>query len=116
MTTINDIEVSEWDQTALEIHRNNLRASFVHPDGTYNINEPISSVDMVNSPPHYNQGSKETIEVIKDSMSHLEFAGYLQGNVMKYLCRYGHKGKPEEDLKKAQWYLSKLIENEGLRE
>jgi len=29
---------------------------------------------------------------------------------MKYLWRYERKGKGKEDLKKAQWYLNKLIE------
>jgi hypothetical protein len=43
-------------------------------------------------------------------MSEREFKGYLKGNSMKYLWRYDYKGRAEEDLKKAQWYLSKLIE------
>ena len=28
---------------------------------------------------------------------------------MKYLWRYEYKNKPLEDLKKAKWYLNKLI-------
>ena len=35
--------------------------------------------------------------------------GYLEGNVIKYVTRYKNKGGVE-DLKKAQHYLSKLIE------
>jgi malate/lactate dehydrogenase len=42
-------------------------------------------------------------------MSDEEFQGYCKGNAMKYLWRYKYKGKPVEDLKKAQWYLEKLI-------
>ena len=34
---------------------------------------------------------------------------YLQGNIIKYLWRYRYKNGVE-DLKKAQWYLNKLIE------
>ena len=34
---------------------------------------------------------------------------YLQGNIIKYLWRYRYKNGTE-DLKKAQWYLNKLIE------
>jgi hypothetical protein len=64
--------------------------------------------DVVNKPKHYNQGSVECIEGIKASMSSEEFKGYLKGNALKYLWRYNYKGKPEEDLKKANWYLSKL--------
>jgi hypothetical protein len=44
------------------------------------------------------------------SMSDTEFKGYLKGNAMKYLWRYDYKGKPVEDLKKAQWYLARLTE------
>jgi hypothetical protein len=56
---------------------------------------------------HYNTGSVECIEAIKASMSDTEFKGYLKGNAMKYLWRYDYKGKPVEDLKKAQWYLAR---------
>jgi hypothetical protein len=37
------------------------------------------------------------------------FKGYLKGNTLKYLWRYERKGKSIEDLKKAEWYLRKLI-------
>ena len=43
------------------------------------------------------------------------FEPYLQGNIAKYLWRYKYKNGLE-DLKKAQWYLNKLIgvvENES---
>jgi hypothetical protein len=69
--------------------------------------------DPVESPVHYNTGSVECIEAIKASMSDTEFKGYLKGNVMKYLWRYDYKGKPVEDLKKAQWYLARLTEEAG---
>ena len=66
--------------------------------------------DPVNKPDHYNVGSIEAIEAIKASMHPQEFKGYLKGNIMKYLWRYDYKGKPVEDLRKARWYLEKLIE------
>ena len=65
--------------------------------------------DAVNSPNHYNNGSIECIEGIQASMSEEAFAGYLKGNCLKYLWRYDYKGKPVEDLQKAQWYLAKLL-------
>ena len=37
------------------------------------------------------------------------FNAYLQGNIAKYLWRFKYKNGIE-DLKKAQWYLNKLIE------
>ena len=65
--------------------------------------------DNVNSPSHYRYGKKETIEVIQDCMTDDEYHGYLKGNVLKYVSRYKFKGEPLEDLKKAEWYLNKLI-------
>ena len=66
-------------------------------------------VDMVNSPPHYNQTGIECIHAIS-AATDKGFKYYLQGNVMKYLWRFDYKDKPLEDLQKAQWYLEKLIE------
>lgn len=66
-------------------------------------------VDVVNSPPHYKSGGVEAIEGIEASMAPEAYAGYLKGNIMKYMWRYERKGKPIEDLKKARWYLDRLI-------
>jgi hypothetical protein len=66
-------------------------------------------VDMVNSPPHYNQTGIECIQAIS-AATDKGFKYYLQGNVMKYLWRFDYKDKPLEDLQKAKWYLDKLIE------
>ena len=71
--------------------------------------EEETEEDVVNNPNHYNNGSIECIEGIQASMSEEAFNGYLKGNCMKYLWRYDYKGKPVEDLQKAQWYLAELI-------
>lgn len=70
--------------------------------------------DAVNSPEHYRQGGIEAIEAIKASMNRDEFNGYLKASCMKYLWRYQHKGKPLEDLKKARWFLDKLISEQEI--
>ena len=67
-------------------------------------------VDVVNSPSHYKSGGIEAIEGIEASMEPEAYAGYLKGSVMKYLWRYEKKGKPIEDLKKARWFLDRLIQ------
>jgi len=70
--------------------------------------EAYGNVDMVNQPPHYNQAGIECIEAIRAATGEgYEF--YLQGNILKYLWRYKYKNGLE-DLKKARWYLDKLIE------
>lgn len=76
-------------------------------------NRPNGS-DPVNSPSHYTTGSVECIDAIKASMTPEAYLGYLKGNVQKYLWRYEKKANPVEDLKKAQWYLARLVsEQEG---
>lgn len=68
--------------------------------------------DPVNNPTHYTSGEIECIDAIRASMSPEAFKGFLKGNVIKYLWRYQMKGKPIEDLQKAEWYLSRLEEEE----
>lgn len=55
---------------------------------------------------HYQQFTHETWDVILDWG-----LGYLDGNAVKYLSRWRHKGGVE-DLKKARHYIDKLIETE----
>ena len=64
--------------------------------------------DMVNSPVHYNKAGIETIDAL-EAMLVDGFDHYLQGNIVKYLWRFRYKNGVE-DLRKAQWYLNKLIE------
>ena len=71
--------------------------------------EEESEQDNVNSPSHYTKGGIECIDAIEASMTREAFLGYLKGNVQKYVFRYESKSNPTEDLKKAQWYLNKLI-------
>ncbi len=65
--------------------------------------------ESVNSPSHYASGTIECIDYMKDNMPFEAFKGYLEGNAKKYLHRWRYKVKPTEDLKKAQWYLDRLI-------
>jgi hypothetical protein len=53
---------------------------------------------------HYKQHTYETWDVILDWK-----LGYLDGNAVKYLSRWRHKGGVQ-DLKKARHYIDKLIE------
>jgi hypothetical protein len=66
--------------------------------------------DNVNHPDHYTQGGIECIEAIQAQMTPEGFQAYCQGNVVKYLWRWRQKGGVES-LRKAQWYLSRMIES-----
>jgi len=65
--------------------------------------------DMVNKPPHYNQGSVECIDAMESMLSKEEFIGFLRGNSFKYRWRYQHKDNPIKDLFKAEWYEKRLL-------
>ena len=65
--------------------------------------------DMVNHPPHYNNSEIECIDMIRAATGD-GYEYYLQWVIIKYIFRYRHKGKPLEDLRKAEWYLKRLIE------
>lgn len=66
--------------------------------------------DNVNHPAHYADTKIETIDYIADKLSPEEYGGYLTGNIIKYISRYKKKGGAE-DLKKAAWYLDRLIKH-----
>ena len=67
-------------------------------------------VDVVNSPPHYTAGGIEAIDAIEAALSDEGFRGALKANVLKYLWRYEKKADPVADLRKARWYLDRLIQ------
>jgi|TARA_R100001460_G_scaffold45782_2_gene83096 hypothetical protein len=71
------------------------------------LGEKSKDVDNVNHPPHYNQAGIECLDAIAAATGD-GFQYYLQGNILKYLWRYRYKNGIE-DLKKAQFYLNKLI-------
>lgn len=64
------------------------------------------STDPVNHPSHYTWSSIEPIDAIEAWQ-----LPYHLGNVVKYVSRAGHKDKSKtlEDLKKANWYLSRYV-------
>ena len=67
-------------------------------------------MDNVNHPAHYTQSGIECIDAIAASVEGLEgMEAVCTANVIKYIWRWKRKNGVE-DLKKARWYLDKLIE------
>lgn len=67
------------------------------------------SHDPVNHPEHYTSGDVECIDAILAATGYLNgFNGFCTGNAIKYLWRWSLKNGVE-DLKKAQWYINRLI-------
>jgi len=71
----------------------------------------MSDSDIVNHPKHYTQGKIECIDAIESAVSELSgLDAVCTANVIKYVWRWKSKNG-STDLKKAMWYLNKLIEN-----
>lgn len=69
--------------------------------------------DNVNHPKHYTQGCVECIDALAAATINLKgLDAVCTANAIKYLWRWGQKNGVE-DLKKARWYIDKLVkENE----
>lgn len=69
--------------------------------------------DMVNHPEHYQMANGlETFDIIEAVCAELTgIEAVCAGNIIKYVSRFKKKNGLE-DLKKAEWYLRKLIETE----
>ena len=68
--------------------------------------------DNVNSPQHY-QGKVECIDCIESATAGLNgIEAFCTGNAIKYLYRWKRKNGIE-DLKKAKYYIDKIIRVNG---
>ena len=68
--------------------------------------------DMVEKPPHYNAAGIECIDAMEAMVSGMNIPSheaYCWQNTFKYLWRWPYKNGAE-DLKKARWYLDRLIQ------
>jgi len=75
-----------------------------YDDGYSPDDDGYSPDDDVNHPEHYNLGQEPFPFIESWGMS------FAEGCVIKYVVRHKHKGGLK-DLKKAAWYLNKLIES-----
>jgi len=65
-------------------------------------------MDPVNHPTHYTQGDIECFDAMKAAAGVEGVKSYCQLACFKYIWRFQFKNGVE-DLKKARWYLDKLI-------
>ena len=62
---------------------------------------------------YYNRGSVEAIDAIESACTGLTgHEGFLTGTVLKYMFRWHWKGTAVADLRKARYYLDRLITEE----
>lgn len=110
------IEQLDYDSDVKTIIRdgngNILDIQMKEPGESFNSCRARNGFDMVNHPKHYKaKNGMEVIDVIEAFTANLEgYEATHTGNVIKYICRWKEKNGLE-DLKKAQWYLNRLIKN-----
>ena len=99
---------SDWEDYPDDIEKN-YEIIFGNAEDT---DDEKKTEDMVNHPSHYTHGGVECIDAITSALSSYEDSvdSWLVGQVIKYLWRAPLKGKYEEDIKKAQFYLNRLVE------
>lgn len=101
---------SNCDIIAYRLHKPDAKSRSNDYRLEQDLNECIGQdFDVVNHPPHYTQGGIECIDAIKAALGEEQYEGYLRGACIKYLWRYKMKSGVES-LKKAEWYLKRLIE------
>lgn len=71
--------------------------------------------DIINHPAHYETGKYECIDVMREALGDEAVKGFCKCNAFKYIYRSNRKNGIE-DIKKAKWYIDKLIEMEGENE
>ena len=102
---------SDWEDYPNDIEKN-YEIIFGTASDTKDEKVEKESEDMVNHPSHYTHGGVECIDAITSALSSYEDSvdSWLVGQVIKYLWRAPLKGKYEEDIHKAQFYLNRLVE------
>ena len=116
--SINDATEKDWDKLVERYYDNREFPKDVEPECMLpaDHHEMMSrdrdryapSPDPVEKPAHYRVGEVEAIDYINQQLGS-GVKDYLLGNVHKYLHRHRFKGQAVEDLRKARWYLEKLI-------
>ena len=108
-------EVYHFDNLVCSIHGMDLTAKGecvqCEQDKRHALEDAEQLKEIAEHPPHYNFGKIEVSDFIED-----QELPWPASNVIKYICRFRHKGDPLGDLYKAKEYLErqiKLTESEG---
>lgn len=109
---LNGIRLSEFKNEEVNKKMEECTDGFCPMPTATTVDHNLHFFDPVEKPMHYAAGSVECIDAIEAQLTPEEFRGYLKGNIAKYMWRERKKGG-KESLKKARWYLNKLIDLDG---
>lgn len=102
------------DIIAYRVHDQSINSRANDGQLERDLNECIGQdIDVVNHPSHYTKGRIECIDAIDSATTGKSgIEAVCVANIIKYLWRYEEKGGLES-VRKAQWYLNKLISELG---
>jgi hypothetical protein len=114
--SLDDTTPEDWDAIKKDRYYDNRDYEFKKEDLGCTLirdfperDKPNFDWDVVNKPKHYRVGGEiECIDYIYQQLGAEGIKTYLEGNILKYMHRWRFKNGVE-DLKKARWYLDKLI-------
>ena len=106
MSYLDQATPEDWDKVTRQIKERQIEAvkarrKLEEEAEAESIKDPINPI-------HYKGEGIACIDYIKERSSKEEFLGYLNGNLIKYLHRWKNKNGVE-DLRKARWYIERLI-------
>lgn len=105
---IND-QYAEIEQVRQKSKLDQCISNFKNMDHGKDFDEFDLMSDNVNHPNHYTQGGIECIDALESAtIGKRGIEAVCTANIIKYLWRYEEKNGLE-DVKKAQWYLNRLI-------
>ena len=99
----------KWSDEEPKAYKDGITVTDIEVLGE-DVSNDTTEPDMVNTPPHYKQYSFEPIDIITEVVKEYPpEIGFHIGTVLKYLFRSPFKGKQEEDINKAAYYLARAI-------
>tara|TARA_R110000803_G_scaffold112225_1_gene180602 strand:+ start:54 stop:395 length:342 start_codon:yes stop_codon:yes gene_type:complete len=110
MSFLDNSPAEEWDALSKKRRAQARRINEELHTEKQDVKMYIPPKDAIN-PTHYKDNGIECIEYMKERLSTEAFLGYLNGNVIKYTHRWQDKNGLE-DLRKARWYLDRLIQEQ----
>ena len=110
MTKKNKQQDNETDTIFIKPWNENLDENIMLDNTPFTWNSiDIEMEEKVNHPLHYTQGSVECIDALEAATVNLTgIDAVCTANAIKYMWRWKQKGGLE-DLKKAKWYIERLI-------
>ena len=119
--SIDDATPTDWDKLKSDRYYDNR--SFDTKDATCTLVKPLPEPppegrfdwgpkgDVVNKPSHYTHGEIECIDAIDAMLGREGSFRHYEATILKYIWRWRYKGGVES-LRKARWYLERLIDRE----